>query len=337
MNDPKIHPPAEPRPSPPAPEAVRSSTTPWEALLEHQGVVVLDGGLASELEFRGLDLSGRLWSARWLSDGPEEIVRVHRDFLEAGADCIIAASYQVSFEGLRAEGFDDVTTETLLRRSVALACRARDDFWSDPARPPGRLRPLVAASVGPYGAILADGSEYRGDYGLDEAALLAFHRRRFEILADAGADLLACETLPSLGEARALARLLADTPGARGWIAFSCRDDRHLSDGTAIERAIAELASTPGLVALGVNCTAPRHLSSLLARAADHTDLPLVAYPNAGELWDATARRWCPAAQSFDLATAGREWHALGARFLGGCCRIRPADIAGLRRALVMC
>ncbi len=225
--------------------------------------------------------------------------------------------------------------EQALRRSVELALAARDEYWRQPHNRAGRERPLVAASVGPYGAFLADGSEYSGAYDLDADGLARFHRRRLEILAASGADLLACETIPAATEARALVDLLAEIPGARAWISFSCRDGERLSDGTPIAVAAAELADAPQVIAVGVNCTAPRHVGSLIASLRRATDKPIAAYPNSGERYDAREKRWLPADSARELSAAAGEWVDLGARLIGGCCRTGPRHIRALRRSLL--
>lgn len=306
---------------------------PLEPVLARQGVMVLDGGLATELERRGVDLGDPLWSARALLEQPEAVRAVHRDYLEAGADCLIAASYQATFEGLGARGLDEAAAERVLRGAVELACEVRDEWWSAGADP-ARLRPLVAASVGPYGAYLADGSEYSGAYGLGESELMVFHHRRLEVLADAGADLLACETVPSAAEARALARLLGGA-GVPAWVSLSCRDGATLRDGAPAHEVAGEVAEVDEVVAVGVNCTAPGFVSELLGRLRAVTRKPLVAYPNSGEEWDAARRAWVEGSGRCDLARLAPEWVAAGARLLGGCCRTGPGDIAALRRALL--
>ena len=315
-----------------APGSEDSSLAPF---LERQGVLILDGGLATELEARGRDLDHDLWSARLLLDEPEAIYRVHRDYLEAGADCIVTSSYQATLPGLMGMGLTGEEAETLLLASVALARKARDEFWSESAHREGRLRPLVAASVGPYGAYLADGSEYTGDYDLDEAGLEEFHRDRLELVAASGADLLACETIPSAVEARVLVRLLEQTVDARGWLSFSCRDGSSLSDGSNFAEVAGAVAVSPRVLAVGINCTAPRHLDALLGRLHGRIAKPLVVYPNSGESYDAARREWSPASEALDLAVAARRWIDLGARLVGGCCRTGPADVRRLREALV--
>ncbi len=310
----------------------RSGPDPLPELLEAQGMVVLDGGLATELEARGHDLSDALWSARLLLDDPDAIRDVHTSYLEAGADCVVSASYQATVEGFSRRGAGGEEARQVLRSSVGLACEARDTFW--PNAPPGRLRPLVAASVGPYGAALADGSEYVGRYDLDEAGLLDFHRERFALLAASGADLLACETLPSRVEARVLLRLLDETPGARAWFSFTARDAEHLSDGTPIAEMAREL-DHERIVGIGVNCVPPVLVAGLLGELAHATDQPLVAYPNSGERWNPSTRSWegAPRGSSPDQACAA--WRDAGAAFLGGCCRVGPAAIARMRHRLL--
>jgi homocysteine S-methyltransferase len=220
-----------------------------------------------------------------------------------------------------------------MRRSVTLAAEARDAFWTIPVNRIGRARPLVAVSIGPYGAYLANGAEYTGDYDLDETGLVAFHRERFRVLSDSGADLLACETIPSLAEARALVTLLEDND-AVAWLSFSVRDGAQLSDGTPFVECVRELHAHPQIVAVGVNCTAPRHVEALLQAAARVTTKPLLAYPNSGERYEAATRRWLGASSAEDWGEKGQTWRAVGARLIGGCCRTGPGHIRQLRAAL---
>lgn len=304
-------------------------------MLAAQGRVVLDGALATELERRGADLNDPLWSARLLIEAPEMIAQLHRDYFDAGADVATTASYQASFEGFARRGIDAEGAADLMRRAVALAVQARDAWWADPAHRAGRLRPLVAASVGPYGAMRADGSEYHGYPGVDEATLAAFHRPRLAVLAEAGADLLACETLPCVAEALVLARLLAEWPHCRAWISFSCRDGAHTCQGDAFGDAVAALDDCPQVVAVGINCTAPAHVPALLAAAQGRTRKPLLVYPNSGEQYDAADKRWLGCADHRPFAEQAAGWTAAGARLVGGCCRTAPGDIAALRRRLL--
>lgn len=311
-------------------------SSPLTPLLETQRVVVLDGGLATELEARGFDLNDDLWSARILLERPEGIRSVHLDYLRAGADCITSASYQATLEGFMGRGLGKTAAAELLQGSVDLALEARDKFWSDPEHRIGRLRPLVAASVGPYGAYLADGSEFRGDYDLDEDALVDFHRVRWRLLASSGADLLACETIPSRDEARALRRLLEESPDTQALFSFSCKDQQSSSDGTSLRALVEELDDCPQIVALGINCTAPRHISGLLRAIGGATAKPIAVYPNAGEDWNAETKQWVPAGQgSPSLVSSCREWVDLGARLIGGCCRTTPDDIRRVRQILL--
>lgn len=305
---------------------------PLRALLDEQGVVVLDGGLASELEARGHDLSDELWSARLLLDAPEAIAEVHEAYLEAGADCVVSGSYQATLDGFRRRGVGAAEGRERLGLSVELAREARDTFWR--RGPTGRLRPLVAASVGPYGAARADGSEYSGRYDLDEGGLRKFHAERFALLSEAGADLLACETLPSSLEARVLLELLHETPGARAWFSFTARDGTHISDGTPIGEVAREL-DHERVLGVGVNCVPPSLVAQLLAELGEATDRPLVAYPNSGEAWDAGAKRWTGAPNGTNAGGDGARWREAGARLIGGCCRVGPGEITRLRHRLL--
>lgn len=290
-------------------------------------LVVLDGGLATELGRRGHDLTDVLWSARLLADAPQAIEAVHLDYFEAGADIAITASYQASYEGFASRGFSAGETTRLLHDSVRLAVAARERFHA--AHPSSRRTLRVAASVGPYGATRHDGSEYRGDYGLSEDALVAFHRPRLAALLDAAPDLLACETLPSLLEARAIVRLLRERPAARAWVSFTCRDGAHTSAGDAVADCAALLDAEPQVVAIGVNCVDPSLVTALVRTMTSRTAKPIVVYPNSGEVWNAAARCWEGSAQRF---TAHLDaWLDAGASWIGGCCRTTPADIRIVR------
>ena len=301
--------------------------------------MLLDGGLATELERRGADLNDPLWSARLLIERPELIRDVHLDYYLAGADVATTASYQATFEALAARGFDHDAAAALLRKSVTLACEARERFWSEAAAAvetapnrSGRRRPLVAASIGPYGAMLADGSEYRGHYGLSETALMDFHRPRMAVLAESGADLFACETIPCATESLALARLLREFPNMTAWISFSCRDGRHVSEGQRIADCAAQLEPFEQIVAVGVNCTAPQHIESLLTELRAATGKPLVVYPNSGERYDPASKTWQGCATPLEFAHQAEHWRAAGARLIGGCCRTTPENIRALRQ-----
>ncbi|MEV0201378.1 homocysteine S-methyltransferase [Nonomuraea sp. NPDC050691] len=290
--------------------------------MESVSTLVLDGGLATHLETLGADLSDELWSARLLMEDPDLIRRVHADYFAAGANVATTASYQASIPGFLRRGASVAQAERLIRLSVELAAQARDEAGGG----------LVAASVGPYGAYLANGAEYTGDYDLGEEGLLTWHRPRWEILASAGADLLACETIPSYAEARALARLLKETPGLKAWVSFSCRDGEHISDGTPIREAAALFTGDPQVVAVGANCTAPRHLPGVIAALSG--GLPVIVYPNSGETWDAKNRRWLGLTDPVEYGQAAKEWERAGASLIGGCCRTTPEHIRQIRAHL---
>ena len=294
--------------------------------------VVIDGGLATELEARGHDLSDRLWSARLLLTDPDAIEAVHVAYFAAGAEVATTASYQATVPGFAAAGLDRAAALGAIRRSVEIARRARDRFAERMGRAEGEL--LVAGSVGPYGAMFADGSEYRGDYDPGDEALRDLHAPRMEALIEAGVDLLAIETIPTMREGRVVATLV-DELGATAWLSYQCRDDATTAAGEPIEEAVGVTAGVAGIAAVGVNCTAPRFVPNLLAAAAEATDLPLVAYPNVGDAWDASNRVWEAAHGDggYD-ARAVQSWTALGASWLGGCCGTGPADIAALAGAV---
>ncbi|MFI9720046.1 homocysteine S-methyltransferase [Streptomyces sp. NPDC052396] len=289
------------------------------ALADH--TLVLDGGLSNQLAAQGCDLSGELWSARLLSDDPGQIEQAHTAYVRAGAQVLITAGYQATFEGFARRGLDREAAAALLRTSVELARRA--------ARPAAR-EVWVAASVGPYGAMLADGSEYRGRYGLSEGELERFHRPRIEVLAGAGPDVLALETVPDAVEGRALLRAV-DGCGVPVWLSYSCAGE-YTRAGQPLAEAFAPAAGNDQVIAVGVNCCDPRDADRAVEIAARVTGKPVVVYPNSGEGWDARAGDWRGGA-TFDPARVS-VWRAAGARLIGGCCRVGPELIGELAALL---
>ena len=292
--------------------------------------------MATELEARGCDLRDPLWSAKVLLETPELIRDVHADYFKSGADCAISASYQATFQGFARRGLNMDEAADLMRLSVRLACQARDDFWNSGrgwSSSGTRVKPFVAASVGPYGAFLADGSEYRGDYGLSLTDLMDFHRPRFAVLANSGADMLACETIPCLLEAQALLKVLEGFPSISAWFSFSAKDGLHTNHGELIADC-AKMLEHPQVAAVGVNCSAPEFVTDLVKNARGATNKAILAYPNSGEVYDATQKRWTGEATCSSFAAQARAWFTAGASVIGGCCRTTPEHIRQLATML---
>ncbi len=280
--------------------------------------VVLDGGLSTQLEALGADFSGELWTGRALLDRPDIVRQAHKDFVDAGAKIITTASYQVSRAGFLEAGLSAEDADRALVRSVELARGAT--VGTDVK---------VAASVGPYGAILHDGSEYRGNYGASQEALEDFHRERIAVLASAKPDFFAVETIPEIIEAKAVVAVLRDYPSIPAWVSFSCADDAHVSSGETIEDAVRVVLELPGLVAVGVNCVAPEILAPLAVRISAITDTPIIGYPNRGGVWDAASDTWVGHTPQ-SLADWAGQWVGLGVSFIGGCCGHGARAIAEL-------
>ena len=288
----------------------------FDQLLAAGRPVIIDGGFATQLESQGCDIDNPLWSASIIRSDPQEIVDAHRAYLDAGAQIIISASYQAIDEGLIAAATD-------------LALQARDEFVTDN---PAVFAPLVAASVGPYGAVLSDGSEYTGDYDKSRAELVDFHRARVAQLDASDADVLACETVPSMDEAAALSELLANV-STPAWVSFSCRDGAHISDGTAIEDAVLLFDGHPTVRAVGVNCTGPQYIPSLIKRIKSVLpNTAVLVYPNSGESFNADDKTWSGTTTASDWERVASEWTTAGANIVGGCCRTGPEHIKALNR-----
>ncbi|URZ14512.1 homocysteine S-methyltransferase [Clostridium felsineum] len=300
---------------------------PIKEVLTNFPLAILDGALATELEKRGLDLNDSLWSAKILAKNPEIIEEVHYDYFVSGADFAITSSYQASIEGFMQRGFSEKEAIKLIQNSVKIAQKARDRFWSDPKNRVNRTKPFIAGSVGPYGAYLADGSEYRGDYKIGEKELIDFHRTNVKLLLEARADILACETIPNLTEAKAIVKLLEEFSDAYVWISFSCRNGTEISDGTPIFECAEFLNKCSNVAAIGVNCTAPKYINSLIKEIKRTSDKPIIVYPNSGEDYDAVTKTWHGSSSSNSFSLSAKEWFLNGANIIGGCCRTTPADI----------
>ncbi|OQD53944.1 homocysteine S-methyltransferase [Streptomyces phaeoluteigriseus] len=288
--------------------------------------MVLDGGMSNQLESAGHDLSDALWSARLLAEQPEAVTEAHLAYFEAGANVAITSSYQATFEGFAKRGIDREEAARLLTLSIELAQEAARQAADEGAR-----QPLwVAASVGPYGAMLADGSEYRGRYGLTVNELERFHRPRLEVLAAAGPDVLALETVPDTEEAEALLRAVRGL-GVPAWLSYSVAGE-HTRAGQPLEEAFELAAGADEVIAVGVNCCAPEDVEGAVATAARVTGKPVVVYPNSGEAWDAEARAWN--GRSTFAPEQVLAWRESGARLIGGCCRVGPGAVASIARTL---
>lgn len=309
-----------------------------EKILQKQNIIVIDGALATELENRGCDLNDSLWSAKVLMEQPALIQQVHLDYFNAGADVAITASYQATVEGFAKRGLNKNEAIDLIKQSAQIAKDARDEFWSDEKNRVNRNYPLIAGSVGPYGAYLADGSEYHGDYQLTEKELIDFHRPRIEALIEAGVDILACETIPNFVEAQALIKLLSEFPQINAWFTFTAKDGEHSSHGENMGNVAKWLDSYPQAAAIGINCSSPLHIPSLIDEIKKNTSKPIIVYPNSGEIYDARTNTWHGETSSKSFGIQAKDWYEHGARIIGGCCRTTPEhikEVVSLRRPMV--
>ncbi len=295
---------------------------PIAEALKKEPFLVLDGAMGTELDARGFDVTDPLWSAKALFERPELIQSVHADYFAAGADVGTSASYQATVDGFESRGFSRDEARELMVRSVRLVQAAG-------AAATGPIAPMAAASIGPYGAYLADGSEYTGDYGKSRAELADFHAERASILASAEPDLFACETIPLLEEALAECEVLRRYgEGIPAWVSFSCADGLHTNAGDDVRDCARVLDREPQVAALGINCTAPDYVASLIRRMREGTEKPIVVYPNTGEVYDGKTKTWHGNGVSYTDYV--KDWHRAGATLIGGCCRTSPKDIRAI-------
>jgi homocysteine S-methyltransferase len=300
----------------------------FAALLAAGRPVLIDGGLATQCEAMGCNIDGDLWSAVLLQSSPRALVDAHRAYLDAGAEIIATASYQASRKGFMVAGLSAADADALILSSVALAVQARDEFLQ--ANPETDRVPLIAASIGPYGAVLHDGSEYTGQYDISANELREFHRERIELLDQSEAGVLACETIPSFPEAQILCDLLQNTEHP-AWVSFSCRDEQHLCDGTLIEDAAGLFFDHPNVLALGANCVAPGIVLPIIDALKGATpNMAIIVYPNSGEIYHAEDNSWAGTVTEMQCKESAQQWIAAGAKLVGGCCRIGPEQIAAM-------
>ncbi|MFY0802974.1 homocysteine S-methyltransferase [Peribacillus frigoritolerans] len=310
---------------------MKNKINPIETILRGHSVMILDGALATELESHGCDLDDPLWSARVLLENPEVIYQVHSDYFRAGADCAITASYQATVEGFALRGIQEKEALDLIRKTVLLARQARDEFWKEEYQTI-RPKPLVAGSVGPYGAYLADGSEYVGNYGVSDEALAAFHRPRIKALIEAGADILAFETIPSLQEAKVLHSLLKEYPEVHAWLSFSLKNEKAISDGTLLEECTRLFGDSEQISAIGINCAPVSVVTGAIQVLRANTHKPIIVYPNSGESYNPETKTWHGPESCNRLDVKSEDWHHAGASIIGGCCRTAPHHIADISR-----
>ncbi|NMP15611.1 homocysteine S-methyltransferase [Thalassotalea sp. Y01] len=299
--------------------------------LNQGNTLLLDGGMSNQLEEQGFDLNNSLWSAQLLLSAPTAIVAAHLHYLKSGAQCVITASYQASVAELTKLGLSENQASDLIVSSVTLAQHAVEQFMQ---LNPDAMRPFVAASIGPYGASLADGSEYHGNYGVSDEVLKTHHQTQMSLLTQTDADMLACETVPSLQEARVLTELL-NKQTKPAWLSFSCKNGQQLNDGTPIEECVAALRDSANPIAFGVNCTNPTYMVELIERIKSVcNDKFIVVYPNSGEDYDAQSKTWHGTATPNECGLASEQWLNAGANIIGGCCRMGPKHIASIKAAL---
>lgn len=312
-----------------------------ELITKSGGCAIVDGGFATQLEKHGASINDPLWSALCLIKNPQLIQKVHLEYLEAGADILVTSSYQATLPGFTSRGLSMKEGERLLQKSVRLAVEARDKFWEAMQGIPQEKynRALVAASVGSYGAYLADGSEYSGCYGpnVDLGKLKDFHRRRLQILVEAGPDLLAFETIPNKLEAQACVELLdEENVQIPSWICFSSVDGEHAPSGESFKECLEILNKSDKVSVVGINCTPPQFIESLICKFKALTEKHIIVYPNSGEVWDGKEKKWLPSKcfgdEKFQLFAT--RWRDSGAKLIGGCCRTTPSTIHAISKVL---
>lgn len=307
-----------------------------EQILEKQDVFIIDGALGTRLQEKGFNVNDSMWSAKFLDENPNAIKDVHKEYLEAGADCIITSSYQASIEGFVKKGFSEKKAQELIELSINLAKDSIKEFWEKLENKKKREKPLVAASIGPYGAYLANGAEYTGIYGIENEELKNFHKRRVELIAKMTPDIFAVETIPSFHEAKILCEILKEYKNIPSWISFSAKNGTHINGGESIKECAKYLQTQEHITAIGINCTAPEFITSLIEEIKSVCDKPIVIYPNGGSKYNPVTKKWENSkTDEKEFAKMAKLWKNKGAKLIGGCCQTGPKEIKELRKTLL--
>ncbi len=303
--------------------------------LEKQNALILDGALGTQMQNHGFNINDSLWSAKFLDENPNAIKLVHKEYLEAGADCIITSSYQASLEGFLEKGFSEEKADHLISSSIKIAKDTRDEFWES-YKNSDRLKPLVAASIGPYGAYLANGAEYSGAYEISEKKLSSFHKRRLDTIMKMSPDIIACETIPLFSEIKILSKLLEKYKTTTSWLCLSAKNESLTNAGDDVEEVISWLNAQKHIDAIGVNCTAPQYISTLVKKIKKLSDKLIVIYPNGGSAYNPITKLWeSSLTNSEEFAKMAYLWNSLGANIIGGCCETTPKEIKKIREYLL--
>ncbi|TDM50423.1 homocysteine S-methyltransferase [Macrococcoides goetzii] len=286
-----------------------------------QDIVILDGGFGTTVEQFGYDVKHELWSSNLLQSNPEAVYIVHQAFVDSGAEIILTNTYQASVQSFLNIGIDRQAARKYLEKAVELATRAADD------------KAIVAGSLGPYGAMLGNGSEYTGDYKETEEDYIQYHKERLDILIEAGVNVFAFETIPNIEEIKAVKTMLCDYPSIEAWVSVTLKDSDHLSDGTSLEEVIRVVNEIDNVLAFGVNCTSVKVIDGAVDKLIALSDKPLILYPNGGRKYDAVNKIWIDQHDA-SLVEAAVRWKDKGVKIIGGCCQVGPEEISELVRTL---
>ena len=291
--------------------------------------IVLDGAMSDELERQGVQTNNKLWTATALIDQLDKVYQAHMDYFNAGAELIITDTYQANVQAFEKAGYSKTEAEQFIRNAVKIAKKARDDFEKQTGK-----HNYVAGTIGAYGAYLADGSEYRGDYQLTSDEYLAFHLPRLKLVLAEKPDLIALETQPKLAEPVTVLDWLKEQRQIPVYVSFTLKDAKHLSDGTPIAEAVKKISQYQQVFAIGINCVSPTIVQDALSEFSQYTKKPLVVYPNLGASYDPQIKQWRKFTNDFNFEELTKSWYQAGARLIGGCCTTGPKEINQIKQAI---
>lgn len=292
--------------------------------------LLIDGAMSTALEQLGADTNNPLWTASVLDKQPNLVKQVHQEYFKVGARLAITDTYQANVQAFVANGYSERQAHALIKRAVQLARDARDEYQQATG-----VYNYIAGAVGPYGAYLADGSEYTGDYQRSEAEFKEFHRPRLTDILSVGVDVIAIETQPRLDEVIAVLKLAKElAPTIPCYVSFSLKDHASLADGTPLAVAAATVDQYDNVFAIGANCIPLERVAPAVTVIRRATDKPIIAYPNSSAVYDPQTKTWAYPHGHRSLASYLPQWLSAGVTIVGGCCTTTPADIALLHEKL---
>lgn len=294
-----------------------------DVLQNSKKVILIDGGLGTELEQRKVNINSLLWSSVALVEAADDVTKLHYDYYHSGANVGITCSYQCSEDSLKASDKEKYSSKEsrlqVYKESVEVCKRAKIMRMADAKAIELLVSPEIAGSIGPFGSFLNDGSEFTGGYERSEDEYQAFHEEKLDFFMNGTeeVDYLQLETMPNFEEIKALLMLIKrknserkETQGKsekRFILSLSIRNEEQLADGTPLKAVVKYLhdvgylskdPKTTPLMAVGANCLKLKYSVKFVENLTNYMNelqiygFPISIYPNSGEIYDGIKKNW---------------------------------------------